>query len=127
VENGNSQRIGRRRTLTLLGLSAIGGALAVACKKDEGGAASSSGAGGNKPAGGGCATPPDEASKTMRKTLQYKAATDNPAKKCSGCAQYTAGTYGDCGGCKLFSGPVQPNGVCLSYAPLGAAPAASSG
>ena len=35
---------------------------------------------------------------------------------CANCAQYVEGQYGDCGGCNLFSGPVQPQGHCLSWA-----------
>jgi len=64
-----------------------------------------------------CNTEVDEASKTMRKTLQYKKEATDPAKRCSSCAQYDAGKYGECGGCKLFTGPVRPNGGCLSFAP----------
>jgi hypothetical protein len=120
----DSQLLGRRRTLQLLGATGLAatGLLALgACKKDEGGA------GGTGGTGGGCNTPTDETSKTMRKTLQYKDNTDNPAKRCDGCAQYTVKTFGDCGGCKLFTGPVKPEGVCLSFAPIapGAAPAKS--
>lgn len=117
MESKNDPKmIGRRRTLKLIGVGAatslIG--LVAACKKDT-------------PSGGGdtkggstamdCNTEVDEASKTMRKTLQYKKEATDPAKRCSSCAQYDAGKYGECGGCKLFTGPVRPNGGCLSFAP----------
>ncbi len=125
MDNNKSKMLGRRRTLQLLGvggLAATTGLLAAACKKDEGAA----GTGGSAATGGGCATPLEEQSKTMRKTLQYKDQTDNPAKRCDNCAQYNAKAFGDCGGCKLFQGPVKPEGVCLSWAPAaGAAPATS--
>lgn len=65
----------------------------------------------------------DEAAANLRKVLQYKEKTDNPEKKCNSCAQYEAGKYGDCGGCKLFGGGVHPDGHCLSFAPKTAAPA----
>jgi hypothetical protein len=62
----------------------------------------------------------DDTSRAMRRTTQYKDKAVVPEKHCSACAQYIAGKYGDCGGCKLFTGPVQPNGGCLSFAPIGA-------
>ncbi|MFO0736491.1 MAG: hypothetical protein U0270_11450 [Labilithrix sp.] len=74
-----------------------------------------------------CSTPIDEASKTLRRNLQYKKEAVDPAKKCTACAQYEPGKYKDCGGCKLIPGPISPNGGCLSFAPkeAGAAPATS--
>lgn len=65
--------------------------------------------------------PIDEAATALRRALQYQEKTTTPEKKCSGCAQFVAGQYGDCGGCKLFAGAVNPEGVCLSYAPMAAA------
>lgn len=58
-------------------------------------------------------------SKRMRKTLQYVSQTKQPGKMCSTCMQWIPpeGGEGACGGCKLFSGPVNANGYCLSYAP----------
>jgi hypothetical protein len=61
--------------------------------------------------------PIDEASKGLRRALQYKEKSAEAGKNCLGCAQYNVGTYGDCGGCKLFTGAVNPGGHCLSYAP----------
>lgn len=61
----------------------------------------------------------DDQSKSMRKTLQYVAKSPNEGKYCKNCAQYIKPKGGSaCGGCKLFSGPVNPNGYCLSYAPM---------
>ncbi len=59
----------------------------------------------------------DDASKQMRRALQYKAKSDSD-KNCVGCVQYVAAPKdGECGGCKLFTGPVNPEGYCLSFAP----------
>lgn len=60
----------------------------------------------------------DEPSKSMRNTLKYVEKTPEEGKICSGCAQWKA-PEGDsaCGGCNLFTGPVNPNGYCISYAP----------
>jgi hypothetical protein len=128
-KNDSSRFLGRRRTLQLLtaGL-AVGGLVVIEACKDN---APTAGGGGNAPSGAGntpddCSKDIDEASTTLRRTLQYKAKSDTPDKKCSTCAQFTPEKYGACGGgCKLITGPVKPNGVCLSYAPIaaGAAPA----
>jgi len=78
-------------------------------------------------AGGGelnCNDPADydAQSAQMRKTLQYVEKTEKEGKYCSNCMQYLEkssngkGPSG-CGGCKLFAGPVNPKGYCLSYAP----------
>lgn len=108
-------KIERRRMLVVLGASTLAAA-GIACSKEE------KKEGGDKPktsaanACGGATL--DEQSKNFRKTLQYKEKSDNPEKHCSICAQYQPGKYADCAGCKLFSGPVNANGVCLSFAPL---------
>jgi hypothetical protein len=134
--NGGSKLLGRRRTLQLLGvgLTATTGLLALAaCDKKDGAAASGGAAPTGTGTGGGsgsatldCNSTIDEASKTQRRTLQYKKEAADPAKKCNACAQFTEKKYGDCGGCKLFTGPVQPNGGCLSFAPKGAAEAGAA-
>lgn len=125
--------IGRRRALQVIGvgLGAAGGLFVAGCNKSDSGT-TSGGTGGSAPApaaGGSCQDKiqVDDAAATLRKTLQYKEKTDNPEKKCSICAQFEAGKYGNCGGCKLFAGAVNPEGACLSFAPKvapGAAPAA---
>lgn len=129
--NDGANLMKRRRALQVIGvgLSAASGLFVLQGCNKGGGEAGSGGTG----AGGGSAPPKssacmdkvevDDNARQLRKTLQYKEKTDNPAKKCSGCAQYEAGKYGDCGGCKLFAGGVNPEGVCLSFAPIQAAPA----
>lgn len=61
--------------------------------------------------------PIDETSKGLRRALQYKEKSAEAQKNCKGCAQFEAGKYGDCGACKLFTGAVNPEGHCLSFAP----------
>lgn len=131
-KSDRSNSMGRRRVLHVLGVglgTASGLAILTGCNKGGGqgsGQGASAAAGGK---GGACLDKGDidEAAASLRKVLQYKEKTDTPEKKCSLCAQFEAGKYGSCGGCKLFAGGVQPEGVCLSFAPLqapGAAPAA---
>lgn len=121
----------RRRALQMLG-AGLGAASGLsifglgACNKSD----SSGGSAASGPAkAASCADKGeiDEAAANLRKVLQYKEKTDNPEKKCNSCAQFEAGKYGDCGGCKLFGGGVNPEGVCLSYAPKVAVPAAAPG
>ncbi len=102
-------KIGRRRALKIMGVGGFSvGLLTVAgaCGGEE---ASQSGP--------GCNDPIDQASQQLRTSLQYKDVSDQPGKRCDNCSQYTAGTHGDCGGCNLFTGPVQPGGYCISWAP----------
>ena len=58
----------------------------------------------------------DPAAVQMRRVLQYVEKSTARGKKCSNCAQFEAGKYKECGGCKLFSGAVNPEGNCLSWA-----------
>ena len=60
--------------------------------------------------------PVDAAAVQMRRNLQYAEKSNQPGKKCSTCAQFEAGKYKECGGCKLFGGAVNPEGSCLSWA-----------
>jgi len=109
-------KFGRRRTLQVIGvggLSVVGLASLGACSKGGG----ESEGGGAAAAGEGCNAPIDAQSKQMRQSLQYVDVSQKEGQKCSTCAQYIPEKYGDCGGCKLFGGPVQPGGNCLSYAP----------
>lgn len=111
-------RIGRRRMLQVLGagIGAASGLTILGCGKSGGGAA---------PAGA-CMdkVAVDETARTLRTNLKYKEKSDTPDKKCSLCAQYEAGKFGECGGCKLFAGGVNPEGSCLSFAPKPGAPGA---
>ncbi len=134
MENHNdskndSKLLGRRRALQILGVGvAAGGLLALeACKGSSSDSTGSSGSA-STAGGGDCTTDIDENSTTLRRTLQYNDKAAVPEKHCSACVQYIDGKYGKCGGgCKVIPGPVNPNGGCLSFAPKGAAPAASSG
>lgn len=135
MENKNgSKLVGRRRVLQLVGVGVgvgfgAGGLLGLEGCKDKATEGGATGANTGASAGGGgaldCKSPIDDTSKGLRKTLQYKAKADVPEKNCKSCAQFVAGQYGDCGGCKLMTGPVRPEGGCLSFAPIGAAPAKS--
>lgn len=58
----------------------------------------------------------DPAATQVRRTLQYIEKSNVPGKRCDNCAQFEAGKYKECGGCKLFSGAVNPAGYCLSWA-----------
>lgn len=53
--------------------------------------------------------------KSMRKALNFKLVSDNPSRRCGGCAFYTA-VQGACGRCAIFSGPAPAQGVCDSWA-----------
>jgi hypothetical protein len=125
VHNSDDSKVlGRRRTLQLLGMGlTAGGLLGLGCKQNSGTPSGGTESQGSTAAD--CYATIDDTSKGLRRTLQYKDKSDTPDKKCSSCAQYDAGKFGDCGGCKLFTGPVNPNGACLSFAPKGAAPAKS--
>ncbi len=124
----DSKLLGRRRALQILGVGvAAGGLFALAaCKGNNGDSAGS--AGSASTGTDDCTTDIDDNSKTLRRTLQYNDKAAVPEKHCSACVQFIDGKYGKCGGgCKVIPGPVNPNGGCLSFAPKGAAPAASSG
>lgn len=55
--------------------------------------------------------------KSRRRSLGYVDVSPEPAKKCGGCAFFTA-TQPGCGKCALFSGgPVNASGYCRSFAP----------
>lgn len=101
-------RFNRRRALQLLGagLGAASGVLALASTDARAEAALNCK---NK-------VPVDPAAVQMRRNLQYAEKSNQPGKKCSNCAQFEAGKYKECGGCKLFAGAVNPEGSCLSWA-----------
>ena len=51
-----------------------------------------------------------------RNALKYVASSTVTGKQCANCAQYQAPTAANsCGGCKLFPGPVTPQGYCLGW------------
>jgi hypothetical protein len=58
--------------------------------------------------------------KEKRKKLGYVAETPITESKCSVCKLYLPPAKAeDCGGCSLFKGPVEANGYCTYFAPLG--------
>lgn len=51
-----------------------------------------------------------------RERLGYLAKSADPRKKCSNCIQYTKpADANSCGTCKLFAGPVTPEGYCKTW------------
>jgi hypothetical protein len=56
--------------------------------------------------------------KNRRRSLGYVEASTDPARRCTGCAFFTASGEG-CGTCALLSGPVNAGGLCNSFAPRG--------
>ena len=111
----SDSKLGRRTTLQVIGVGSLTAAGLVTlngCSKGE-----EAGGGGGDPPGEGCNAPVDAASQQLRTSLQYVEVSQKEGQKCSTCAQYIADKHGACGGCQLFTGPVQPAGNCLSYAP----------
>lgn len=51
-------------------------------------------------------------------SLKYTEHSPDPAKPCSGCGFFTAGS-GGCGSCSIFNSNVNANGHCDSWAPKG--------
>ena len=126
------EKIGRRHSLKVVGFGFLGAAGLVnlaACSKEEAKKPASPAPAAPAPAakeapaepaaaagGEGCDATIDAQSAQMRTALQYKEASDQEGKNCANCAQFKPGAHGDCGGCNLFTGPVQNNGYCLSWA-----------
>jgi hypothetical protein len=54
--------------------------------------------------------------KSMRQALNFKMISDDPGRRCGGCAFFTA-AGSDCGKCQIFNGPVPAAGRCDSWAP----------
>lgn len=115
----------RRHLLVLTGAGFA--SIAVACGQDAEKTPTKTDSKRTKSGGTGCDATVDAQSKQMRKSLQYVEKSPKPDSKCNNCTQYEADKFGECGGCKLFSGPVQPEGYCLSWAAKDeAAPSGSS-
>lgn len=54
-----------------------------------------------------------------RKKLGYVSVSPIAENKCSVCKLYLPpAKAGECGGCSLFKGPVEPDGYCTYFAPL---------
>ena len=66
-----------------------------------------------------CADPSQmtSAQESVRRTLRYTEVSPDPAKVCSGCDFFHAGSEaGGCGTCEMFTGnPVNPGGYCDSW------------
>jgi hypothetical protein len=59
----------------------------------------------------------DPASESLRASMNYDAASADPARTCAGCAFYTAdASLQACGACTIMSGAVDEGGVCDSWA-----------
>lgn len=50
-----------------------------------------------------------------RSTFNYVEHATDPAKKCSACQLFQAAAPGQCGGCTLVKGPVNPAGSCTAF------------
>lgn len=120
-----TQKMTRRHALVVLGagVSSVGALLTQSgCKQDAPAEKKpATTAAPQKPAeqGTNCSAQGgiDEQSKTMRRTLQYLEKSNKAGQNCASCSQYIAAApNASCGGCKLFTGPVNPNGNCLSFA-----------
>jgi hypothetical protein len=54
----------------------------------------------------------------LREHLAYvERSPHGEAKRCAGCHFFEAAGPGDCGGCQILNGPVNPEGHCSSWAP----------
>ncbi|MFO0618227.1 MAG: hypothetical protein U0414_36880 [Polyangiaceae bacterium] len=59
---------------------------------------------------------PDDA--RARRDHKYLDTGPDPAKRCAGCEQFTAGPKQDaCGSCKVLKGSVSPIGTCDLFTP----------
>ncbi|HJL15022.1 MAG TPA: high-potential iron-sulfur protein [Sandaracinaceae bacterium LLY-WYZ-13_1] len=108
-------KVTRRRALRVIGVGGLSAGLVsfTGCGgEEEAGGAS----GEEQAAGTGCDAPIDAQSQQLRSNLQYRDESQVEGRRCSNCAQYLPDEYGRCGGCNVFSGPVQPGGHCLSWA-----------
>ncbi|MET1755849.1 hypothetical protein ABVV53_10315 [Novosphingobium sp. RD2P27] len=54
--------------------------------------------------------------KNRRRSLGYMEVADDPAKRCAGCAFFTA-TAEECGQCAMLSSTVNSGASCGSFAP----------
>lgn len=97
---------------TLLGgFVAAGSSFLAACNKDKGGGDAAA------PAALSCndTSKLDDAAKGMRTTLGYVDKSVQAGKNCGNCKLYKAAMPGQCGGCTLLQGPINPEGYCNSW------------
>lgn len=70
-----------------------------------------------------CAKPGalSETEKRQRQLDNYTEKSPDPARTCSRCVYFTAGTQAiACGKCAIFNGPANPKGKCDDWAPRAA-------
>lgn len=95
-----SRRDALKRSLTVL----VGLPLVLeACKKDGDGLTCTNTSG---------LSPQDLATRT---TFNYADRATDPNKKCNRCQLFQAAAPGQCGGCTLVKGPVNPEGGCTAF------------
>lgn len=51
-----------------------------------------------------------------RKGVTYMDKSTDPAKLCKNCLQFEPKGEGQCGGCKVVKGPINPDGTCTAFA-----------
>ena len=123
-----NKMVTRRRALHVIGMT-TGGLVLAGCAQEKAGVpekkkaaeapkkTASAPAAAAPKADDDCGAAIDATSKNLRTTLQYVEKSQIAEKNCGNCLQYVAPAAGKtCGGCKLFTGPVQPTGYCLSWA-----------
>jgi hypothetical protein len=60
----------------------------------------------------------EDASQSLRASVNYVAPAPDPASACARCAFFTADpSGGSCGNCQILSGPVDATGHCDSFSP----------
>lgn len=50
-----------------------------------------------------------------RTNLRYVDQSTDASKKCSRCQLFQAAAPGQCGGCTLVKGPINPDGTCTAF------------
>lgn len=111
----------RRRFLRQLALASGAGALLAGCGGNDNGDSASSNSVGTASASGeeNQCVPPSELSKEAKQGRQqysYVAQTPEQGKQCDNCQFWIPAESGEtCGGCRLFAGPVHPQGYCTAY------------
>lgn len=109
----NTTKLNRRDFLqraAVLGAAAVAGsALVSACKS-----------GGGEGGGGGLSctnTAGLSAAEIQTRTqFNYVDQTPDASQPCTACALWLPAGEGECGGCTLVKGPINPNGWCSSFA-----------